>query len=35
MLDVSMRAEILNLLLDEMKAMNTAFMFITHDLAVA
>ncbi len=35
MLDVSMRAEILNLIIDMMKAQETAFMFITHDLAVA
>ena len=35
MLDVSMRAEILNLIIDEMKRQETAFMFITHDLAVA
>jgi len=35
MLDVSMRAEILNLILDLRKTSNTAFLFITHDLAVA
>ncbi|MHA2298488.1 MAG: ABC transporter ATP-binding protein [Candidatus Hodarchaeales archaeon] len=35
MLDVSIRAEILNLLLEQRKDFNTAYLFITHDLAVS
>ncbi|MHA1167391.1 MAG: ABC transporter ATP-binding protein [Candidatus Hodarchaeales archaeon] len=35
MLDVSIRAEILNLLLEQRKEFNTAYLFITHDLAVS
>ncbi|MFW9993497.1 MAG: ABC transporter ATP-binding protein [Candidatus Odinarchaeota archaeon] len=35
MLDVSIRAEILNLLLEQRRMFNTAYLFITHDLAVA
>jgi peptide/nickel transport system ATP-binding protein len=35
MLDVSIRAEILNLMFDLMKKYNVAFLYITHDLALA
>ncbi len=35
MLDVSIRAELLNLLLEQRKEANIAYLFITHDLATA
>jgi len=35
MLDVSIRAEVLNLMLDLVKKYNMAFLYITHDLALA
>ncbi len=35
MLDVSIRAEVLNLMLDLIKKYNMAFLYITHDLALA
>ncbi|MFW9929104.1 MAG: ABC transporter ATP-binding protein [Candidatus Thorarchaeota archaeon] len=35
MLDVSIRAEILNLLLEQRKNMGISYVFVTHDLAVA
>jgi peptide/nickel transport system ATP-binding protein len=35
MLDVSIRAEVLNLMVDLMEKLNVAFLYVTHDLALA